>query len=139
MDNIIKGSKYEIQIRDYIINGLNKIAYLWSDTPETLLVDSGIIASHNQHRIRRIENKENPLIDTGIDIIQIEDDGACSLVQCKNGYKSGITIKDLAGFMCWMSGLISLSGYVYYTNKLSENIKCLPNPNERIKYLRKKL
>ena len=44
MENKIKGDAYEIQIRDYIINRLNKIAYLWYDTPETLLIDFGIIA-----------------------------------------------------------------------------------------------
>jgi len=29
--NNIKGYNYEIQIRDYIINTLNKEAYLWSE------------------------------------------------------------------------------------------------------------
>ena len=38
--NKIKGDKYEIQIRDYIINNLNKPAYLWKDTPEIILKDS---------------------------------------------------------------------------------------------------
>ena len=135
--NKIKGDEYEIQIRNYIINELNKKAYLWSDTPETILIDSGIIASHNQHRLRRISNKENPLIDTGIDVIQVEDDNLCSLVQCKNGYKDGITMKDLTGFMCWIATLDKLNGYVYYTNKLSINVKELP-VNKRIQYIKQK-
>jgi len=59
-------------------------------------------------------------------------------VQCKNGYKNGLTFNDLSGFFGWMSGLIKLTGYVYYTNKLSENIKCLPNPDQRIKYIKQK-
>ena len=133
-----KGDAYELQIKSYIINELNKKAYLWHETPETILINCGIIGSHNEHRLRRISNKENSLIDTGIDIIQIENNNTCSLVQCKNGYKSGLTFNDLSGFMCWMSGLINLNGYVYYTNKLSDNIKCLPNPNERIKYIKQK-
>jgi superfamily II DNA or RNA helicase len=135
--NKVKGDKYELQIKNYIINQLNKEAFLWSETPETLLINYGIIGSHNQHRLRRIESKENNLIDTGIDIIQIEEN-LCSLVQCKNGYKNGITINDLAGFMCWMSGLTNLTGYVYYTNKLSTNVKELPNPTQRIKYIKQK-
>ena len=134
--NYIKGYNYELQIKYYIINQLNKKAYLWHETPETILINSGIIGSHNEHRLKRIFNKQNPLSDTGIDIIQIEDNNLCSLVQCKNGYKKGLTFTDLAGFMCWMSSLINLEGYVYYTNKLSTNIKCLPNPNNRIKYIK---
>jgi hypothetical protein len=74
-----KGVKYEIQIRDYIINTLNTIAYLWSDTPETILINNGIIGSHNEHRLRRIYNIENSLRDTGIDIIQLDSNKKCSL------------------------------------------------------------
>lgn len=117
--NKIKGDKYEIQIKNYIINELNKNAYLWNEPPETILINSGIIGSHNEHRLRRIENKENSLIDTGIDVIQIEDNNLYSLIQCKNGYKNGLTFNDLSGFIYWMAGLINLTGYVYYTNKLS--------------------
>ena len=58
--NKIKGDKYEIQIRDYIINNLDKPAYLWKDIPETILIDNGIICSHNENRLRRKENIENP-------------------------------------------------------------------------------
>ena len=77
-----KGFNYEIQIRDYILNKLGKPAYLWSDTPETILIKFGIIGSHNEHRLRRIYNKENGLKDTGIDIIQI-DSSNCSLLYVK--------------------------------------------------------
>ena len=53
--NKIKGDNYEIQIKNYIINELNKNAYLWHETPETILINSGIIGSHNEHRLKRIE------------------------------------------------------------------------------------
>jgi len=129
-----KGYLYEIQIRDYIINNLGKMAYLWSHTPENILIEHNIIGSHNEARLKRKENKLNGLIDTGIDIIQIDED-KCSLVQCKNGYKKGLTMNDLAGFMCWMAHLDKLNGYVYYTDKLSINIRCLP-PNPRIEYIK---
>jgi superfamily II DNA or RNA helicase len=135
--NKIKGDTYELQIKNYIINELNKPAFLWSETPETILINSGIIGSHNQHRVRRIDNKENFLIDTGVDIIQVEDNNLCSLVQCKNGYKNGLTINDLAGFMCWTAALDKLNSYLYYTNKLSRNIRELPF-NKRIIYVKQK-
>jgi hypothetical protein len=109
--NKVKGTNYEFQIRDYIINSLNKKAYLWSDTPESILLNNGLIGSHNQNRIIRKENKENPLQDTGIDIIQIESSDSVSLVQCKNGYKNGITMSDLAGFALWMLSLDNVKGY----------------------------
>ncbi len=137
MDNNIKGLLYEKQIRDYIRNTLNKKAYLWVDTPETLLINCGIIGSHNEARIKRKENRGNPLQDTGIDIIQEENENFVSLVQCKNGYKGGVTMNDLAGFMHWMFSFQNMKGYVYYTHKISENIKSLP-PNPRLEYIKQK-
>jgi superfamily II DNA or RNA helicase len=132
-----KGFKYEIQVRDYIINKLNTMAYLWSDIPETILINNGIIGSHNEHRLRRIYNKENSLQDTGIDIIQLDSNKKSSLVQCKNGYKKGITMNDLSGFMCWMAVMDKLNGYVYYTDKLSDPIRSLPK-SPRIEYIKQK-
>ena len=129
-----KGDLYEIQIRDYIINELNNPAYLWKDTPETILIENGIIGSHNSNRLIRKENKINPVRDTGVDVIQIENN-KCSLVQCKNGYGKGLRMEDLAGFNAWISALDTLKGYVYYTNKLSSNITSLPK-NKRIEYIK---
>lgn len=134
MNNQKKGYMYEIQIRDYIINCLKNPAYLWSDTPETILIQYNIIGSHNINRLIRKDNKLNPLQDTGIDIIQLEGD-SCSLVQCKNGYARGLKIEDLAGFNAWMNAVDTSKGYVYYTNKLSRNILELPK-NKRIEYIK---
>jgi hypothetical protein len=39
----IKGKLYEIQIKNYIINELNKDAYLWEHTPEDILIKYNII------------------------------------------------------------------------------------------------
>jgi hypothetical protein len=58
MNNNEKGYLYEVQIRDYIINTLNKPAYLW---PETILINCGIIKSHNHNRK---EYKINLVMDT---------------------------------------------------------------------------
>jgi len=130
MENNIKGYLYEEQIKNFIINDLNKQAYLWSFTPENILIDNGIYGSHNDARIKRKElknNNTNKLIDIGIDIIQVDDE-KISFVQCKNGYKKGVTINDLAGF-----SIMTLThqnninkGYVYYTDKLSNNLLYLP-------------
>ena len=120
--NRISGYKYELQIKMYIINDLNKRAYLWNETPLNYLIENKIIGSHNEHRLRRKESQTNTLIDTGIDIIQIENDNTCSLIQCKNGYKNGLTMSDLTGIMCWMFSLPNLCGYVYYTGMF---ISCL--------------
>ena len=133
MENNIKGYQYEEQIKNYIINDLNKPAYLWSFTPENILIENGIYGSHNDARIKRKElknNNTNKLIDIGVDIIQVDDE-KISFVQCKNGYKKGVTIDDLAGF-----SIMTLThqnninkGYVYYTDKLSNNLLYLPKTN----------
>jgi len=137
-NNITKGYLYEKQIKDYIINHLDKPAYLWAETPETILIEAGIIGTHNELRLRRKENKLNPLRDTGVDVIQIENDNKISFIQCKNGYLHGLRMEDLAGF-----SLMALhhygkihKGYVYYTDKLSYNITSLPS-NKKIEYIKK--
>jgi superfamily II DNA or RNA helicase len=137
LTNQEKGYKYEKDIKNYIINELGKKAYLWSETPETILVEKGIIGSHNELRLKRKENQSNPLRDTGVDIIQMEEN-EISFIQCKNGYSKGLRMEDLAGF-----SLMTLhhyekicNGYVYYTDKLSYNILSLPQI-EKIKYIKK--
>jgi hypothetical protein len=59
----------KIQIRDYIINELNSKAYLQYNTPENELIKYGIIVSHNEYRLKRIEDK----LDSLINIMQIDD------------------------------------------------------------------
>ena len=140
-ENQIKGTAYERQILDLIRR--EKQAYLWHQTPETILIENGIIGSHNAARLKRKEartnqeansEEENPLRDTGIDIIKMENETECSLVQCKNGYKHGVSMHDLGGFMCWMAMMPDKQGYVYYTDKLSVNVRTLPIQN-RIQFM----
>jgi superfamily II DNA or RNA helicase/predicted small secreted protein len=133
--NKVKGDNYEVQIRNHIICNLNKRAYLWDDTPEDTLIRCGLIGSHNENRLKRKENKLNPLLDTGIDIIQMEDENTCSLVQCKNGYKGGVTISDLAGFYSWIVAFETSFGYVYYTSKLSQHI-LYQKKSSRVTYIK---
>ena len=51
MNNQIKGYTYELYIKTHIINKLNKQAYLWS---ETILIENGIIGSHNPKQFQDI-------------------------------------------------------------------------------------
>ena len=139
MLNKQKGFEYEIQVRNYLLTIPSNNTWLWSDTPITNLIESGIIDCHNTLRLIRKDYQEelktNPLIDTGIDIISVDlQSNKYKLIQCKNGYDSGLKLSDLAGFYGWMSHLDSLEGIVYYTSKLSRNILSLP-PNPRIKYI----
>ena len=80
-----------------LINQINKL-FLWHETPETIIINYDIIGSRNQHRLTRIFNKLNHLIDTGIDIIQIDNDENISLVNCKNGYNNSLVIAYLYDF-----------------------------------------
>lgn len=133
-ENQIKGAAYELQILDLIRQ--TQPAYLWPHTPEPILVENGIIGSHNAARLKRKEERANPLQqDTGIDIIAMSSETECYLVQCKNGYKHGVSMNDLAGFWGWMASLPDKQGVVYYTDRLSLNVRTLPIIN-RIKYIR---
>ena len=135
MLSIEKGYKYEVFVKNHIINNLNKEAYLWKDIPEKILIDSKLIHSHNENRLKRKEKlNNNPLIDVGIDILQKDEDNF-TFVQCKNGYKSGLIIEDLAGFYMQMFNHINVNVHVYYTSKLSRNIT--ENAiNNRIQYIK---
>ena len=139
MLNKEKGFEYEIQVRNYLLTIPSNNTWLWSDTPITNLIESGIIDCHNALRLIRKDYQEelktNPIIDTGIDIVSVDlNTNKYKLIQCKNGYNTGLKLSDLAGFYGWMSHLDSLEGIVYYTSKLSRNILSLP-PNPRIKYI----
>ena len=135
-NNKIKGDEYEVFVKNYITNNLNKEAYLWKDIPEKILIDSGLIHSQNENRLKRKEKliDNNPLIDVGIDILQKDEDNF-TFVQCKNGYKSGLRIDDLGGFYMMMLNHSHMNGHVYYTSKLSIHIK--ENAiNNRIQYIK---
>ena len=136
LTNKEKGDNYEIFVRDYIINTLNKPAYLWSDIPDEILINAGLINSNNDHRLKRKSNKINNIVDTGVDILQI-DDNNYTLVQCKNGYNKGIKMHDLTGIYMWLFNHSTLLGSLYYTSKLSHHITENINPNnKRLEYIK---
>ena len=120
-----KGLLYEKFIKNIIINKINKPAYLWNECPETILIENNLIHSHNDLRLIRKDMKEGYLHhykDIGIDIIQMETDNKCSIIQCKNGYLNGVKVEDIAGIMMRTAFLNDTKTYIYYTNSLSRNI-----------------
>jgi len=136
LTNKQKGDNYEIYVKYYIINTLNKLAYLWCDIPDEILINAGLINSNNDHRLKRKSNKINNIIDTGVDILQI-DDNNYTLVQCKNGYNKGIKMHDLTGIYMWLFNHSTLLGALYYTSKLSHHITENINPNnKRLEYIK---
>ena len=135
--NKIKGDLYEKFILDYLrdksdCNG--KYVWLWSDIPVKYIINCGFITDLNKYRIASLQSDDiNPYRDVGVDILQRKDNKYI-FVQCKN-YTGTIHVKDLSGFYMVMSNYINNEGHVYYTSKLSINIKenaC----NKMIKYFR---
>ena len=149
MNNIEKGYQYEIFINNYLNTLTNiKISYLWKDIPEYILFDYGFIKSYNDHRLQRKTNRSstmhgvasniNKLEDIGTDIIYINNNDECIIVQCKN-YAKPIKIEDLSGFFFIMCNHIDKVGEIYYTNKLSKKITIEYENNNRIKLIKKEL
>ena len=126
MNNIIKGTIYEHEICEYLNKNIG-IAWVWRNIPEDVLLESGLIHNQNEHRIKKLRNKDDPesyantLIEIGIDIL-LKVDNKYNLVQCKCGYKNGLTIGNLGGFSYMLLNHPDKDGIVYYTDKLSDNL-----------------
>jgi predicted helicase len=115
-----------------------KISYLWKDIPEYLLFDYGFIKSYDDHRLQRKTNNINKLEDIGSDIIYINHNDECIIVQCKNyALRKSIKIEDLSGFFFIMCKHNDKIGEIYYTNKLSKKILNEYEDNDRIKLIKK--
>ena len=120
MDNIQKGYQYEIFINNFL-NSIDtiKISYLWKNIPEYILFDYGFIKSYEDNRLLRKTNHINKLEDIGTDIIYIDNNDQCVIVQCKD-YTRSIKIEDLSGFFFIMckhndkSGIIGLYNCLLY-------------------------
>lgn len=125
MNNQDKGLLYEKYVKNFIIQQLDKNAYLWNECPENILISNNLIHSHNDIRLLRKDMKEGYLHnhkDIGIDIIQIDND-KCSIVQCKNGYNNGLCVDDISGIMMRCAFIRDVNTFIYYTNCLSRNIR----------------
>ena len=101
------------------------------------MFDYGFIKSYNDHRLQRKTNNINKLEDIGTDIIYINQNDECIIVQCKD-YTKPIKIDDLSGFFFIMCNHIDKDGEIYYTNKLSKKILNEYENNDRIKLIMKK-
>jgi superfamily II DNA or RNA helicase len=133
-----KGNKYEFYIKKYLENQSDHaIAWLWKDIPEFYLKKSGLLGDWNEHRLVRKENVLNSLPDLGADILLFKNN-QYYLVQCKN-FESGnyVTIHHLAGFYA-MVAHFQMNGIVYYSSKLSPNLKLLKN-NDKIEYMKEEI
>lgn len=148
--NIIKGTAYELYITEHLNQFENQIAWMWKKTPEKILREIGIINEWNEHRLQRkiykiiqykilnnepITEEENILMDTGVDII-LKKDNEYIFIQCKN-YSSPfyVDVNHLGGFYSMIIHY-EKKGILYYTSKLSSNIKNKKNTNW-IEYINK--
>ena len=132
--NQLKGEQYEVFIKNFLENE-NEKAWLWKDIPESILREAGLLRDWNLHRLIRKENKINSLPDLGTDIL-FKSNNEYKLIQCKNySLKNNVTIEDLAGFYAMMMHYRK-NGILYYTSKLSSNLKLL-KPNNEIEFIRK--
>lgn len=135
MNNQEKGLNYEIFIKNYLEEDSNNQAWLWKDIPEYNLKDAGLLNDWNLHRYIRKENKINGLPDLGTDIL-LKSNNEYKLIQCKNySPKNYVNINDLGGFYGMMVHF-KKNGILYYTSKLSRNLK-LFKPTNEVEFIRK--
>ena len=167
-----KGDIYENYILDYLQSeNPKRQCWLWSNIPEEVMCDVGLIGNWNEYRLQRksirinkllngLDGKpiyglpENPQIidgldskpvyglpDIGCDIFMIEShlENNCEyhLIQCKYyAENNSVRLEDLAGWNSMLVDYPEMYGDLYYTSKLSENIKAR-KPNPRIRYFHK--
>lgn len=124
MNNQEKGLAYEKFVKDFIKDDLGKVAFLWNECPENILIEKGLIDSHNGLRLLRKDLRDGFIHthrDIGIDVVLFDGDH-CAIVQCKNGYSNGLCVADIAGIMMRSAFSKDLQTFIYYTDSLSRNI-----------------
>ena len=133
-----KGDLYENYILAYLFEKYNQCnAWLWNNIPEDVMCDVGLIGNWNEHRKQRKANRINKLPDVGCDIFMIDSNLTNYLIQCKYyDVKNAVKMEDLAGWNSMLLDYPEMHGHLYYTSKLSENIKAR-KPNQRIEYFLK--
>ena len=133
-----KGDLYENYILEYLFEKYSQCrAWLWNNIPEDIMCDVGLIGNWNEHRKQRKANRINKLPDVGCDIFMIDSSQSNYLVQCKYyDIKNAVKMEDLSGWNSMLLDYPEMHGHLYYTSKLSENIKAR-KPNSRIEYFLK--
>lgn len=134
----IKGYQYEFFIRDFLIEKYfrNKI-WPWYYAPYHEVKKSGLNQNWNEHRLERKDNKINNQPDIGCDILMKDTEkDEYIVIQCKNfSPENAVTIHHLSGFYAIIA-TYKKKGIVYYSSKLSRNIKNLQSTPE-IQYIKK--
>ena len=122
MNKLKDGKEYETYIHN-IIKDKYKNCYLWEDIPCNILE-------------ARFYKDTKICDDIGCDIIGINHDNTIDYIQCKNYSTTGedniITIYDLSGFYNFIAENNIINSIVYYSGKLSQQIKCRKN---KIRYV----
>ena len=122
MNRLKDGKDYESYIHN-IIKDKYKFCYLWQDIPCNILET-------------RFYKDTNICDDIGCDIIGINHDNSIDYIQCKNYSTTGedniICINDLAGFYNFIAENNVINSIVYYSGKLSQQIKTRQN---KIRYI----
>ena len=77
-----KGDVYEQYILDYLyLENSKRQIWLWSNIPQDIMCDVGLIGNWNKSRLQRKSNRINKLPDVGCDIFMIDTD-KYYLIQC---------------------------------------------------------
>jgi len=122
MNKLKDGCEYESYIHN-IIKDKYKKSYLWKDIPCDILE-------------ARFYKDTKICDDIGCDIIGINHDDSIDYIQCKNYSTTGednvINISDLSGFYNFVAENNIINSLVYYSGKLSQQIKCRQN---KIRYV----
>ena len=126
MDTLLNiGQNYEIYTRD-IIKTKYQECWIWKDIPKPILLELGFITSLT-----------DTCDDIGCDILAKKYDNTYDYIQCKNYSTTGndnvINICDLAGFYNFIAENGLENGIVYYSGKLSSQIKCR---TKKLKYIK---
>jgi superfamily II DNA or RNA helicase/uncharacterized protein YeaO (DUF488 family) len=142
--NKIKGDNYEIYIRDYMLTQefVNKHniqgVWLWKDVPQSILYEGGFINDFNEERLKRKSSNDNPLQDTGIDIIRINNNYEFTLIQCKD-YSGTIPLESFAGFFMHMFQHKDKCGAIYHTSKVSSKVIEVCYGNDKLHIVKKSM
>lgn len=122
MNKLFNGKEYKRYIYN-IIKDKYKNCYLWEDIPSNILEN-------------RFYKDSKICDDIGCDIIGINYDDSIYYIQCKNYSTTGedkvIHINDLGGFYNFVAENDITKSIVYYSGKISQQIKCRQN---KIKYI----
>jgi hypothetical protein len=128
LDAYHKGALYEKQILS-LLRSESKICWSWKTTPLHILVDSGHCRFHNNNRFASLSGlQNNPLSDTGVDLVILEEDTSNGLrklifVQIKN-YEDLLSLNDLSGILFWLlHSEENIHGLIIYSGKLSRELR----------------